>query len=152
MLTAAGKKLVFIVWSKEMFLPYSLSVLSSPHNCFTSGFWNEHKMQGPSCVNTFLRKYRIALRIRIFNSLLWHMALAHGCAAAAACGAFSDVFNLSAWFGSSTPSSWHLAVVLTARWDRTHHALHLTFSRQIAGSALKRIWLWSTRSPCTAWD
>lgn len=34
MLTAAGKKLVFIVWSKEMFLPYSLSVLSSPHNCY----------------------------------------------------------------------------------------------------------------------
>lgn len=60
-------------------------------------------------------------------------------AAAAACGMCSDVFNLRAWLGSSAPSSLHLTVVLTAHWDRTHHALHVTISRQVMGSALKRI-------------
>lgn len=73
--------------------------------------------QGPSCVNTFLMKYRIALRTWMFNSLLGYVVQAvvgyhvvhrlaqwpgSVCAAGAARGGFLPVPREVLWVSSST--------------------------------------------------
>lgn len=72
MLTAAGENLVFNLWSKDLFLPFFFPC----HTIILHLAFGMSTKQGPSCVNTFLMKYRIALRMWMFNSSLGYVARA----------------------------------------------------------------------------
>lgn len=122
-----------VVRSEDPFLPCLINVLSPPPNCITSGFWIEHAMSGPGCVNTFAMTYRLELSSRALalRSDAGRSPSARGDVLTAACAAFP----MARWtVGLEAPRYEHSAVRPSAavqggnctgleHWDfKLHHS------------------------------